>query len=555
MVKENFIKTIESSIIENWSMVAFSDYGTSVSLKYQNVAQEIERIHILLERCGIKEDDKVAIMGRNNSSWVTTYLAIITYGAVVVPILQDFRPNDTLHILNHSESRLFFVTDVLYETLDIDQMEHVEAVLSLASREPLSVRSTFFTKEDIRPEVIDTLFFTKYPGGITPEKIHYAERDNYCTASINYTSGTTGFSKGVVTRLNALAGNVKFCIEHKAIYKGSRQVVFLPLAHAFGCAFDFLTSFCVGAHAYFLGKTPSPRVLLEAFKEVKPTCIFTVPLILEKIYQKRILPFLKKSSVNLALKLPLIDDVLIGKIREQLVDAFGGEFNEVIVGGAPMNADVEAFLKKIGFPYTVGYGMTECAPLITYSRWDEFREGSCGKVLEGLMEVKLANVNKEGVGELLVRGEHVMACYYKNQEATNEVFTSDGWLKTGDLGYIDKDGYIFIKGRNKTMLLGPSGQNIYPEEIEAKLNNMPYVMESLVIEQDHNLVALVCPDFETVDAANMSKADLEATMEENRKQVNSLLASYEQLSAIKLYPHEFEKTPKKSIKRYLYTQI
>ena len=555
MVQENFIKTIESSIIQNWSLVAFSDYGTPVTLKYQNVAQEIERIHVLLAKCGIKPDDKVALMGRNNSSWVTTYLAIITYGAVVVPILQDFRPNDTLHILNHSESRLFFVTDVLYETLDIDQMEHVEAVLSLASREPLSVRSAAFTKEDIRPEVIDKLFYAKYPGGITPEKIHYVERDNYCTASINYTSGTTGFSKGVVTRLNALAGNVKFCIEHKAIYKGSRQVVFLPLAHAFGCAFDFLTSFCVGAHAYFLGKTPSPRVLLEAFKAVKPTCIFTVPLILEKIYQKQILPFLNKSSVNFALKLPLIDDVLLGKIRQQLIEAFGGEFSEIIVGGAPMNADVEAFLQKIHFPYTVGYGMTECAPLITYSSSKEFREGSCGKVLEGLMEVKIDNPNADGIGELLVRGEHVMACYYKNQEATNEVFTPDGWLKTGDLGYIDEDGFIFIKGRNKTMLLGPSGQNIYPEEIEAKLNNMPYVMESLVIEQDHNLVALVCPDFETIDAANMTKSQLEETMEKNRKMVNSLLASYEQLSAIKLYPHEFEKTPKKSIKRFLYTQF
>lgn len=554
MVQENFIKTIESSIIQNWSLVAFSDYGTSVTLKYQNVAQEIERIHVLLAKCGIKPDDKVALMGRNNSSWVTTYLAIITYGAVVVPILQDFRPNDTLHILNHSESRLFFVTDVLYETLDIDQMEHVEAVLSLSTREPLSVKGKL-SMEDIRPAVIDSLFYAKYPGGITPEKIHYIERDNYCTASINYTSGTTGFSKGVVTRLNALAGNVKFCSENHVIYRGSRQVVFLPLAHAFGCAFDFLTSFCVGAHAYFLGKTPSPRVLLEAFKEIKPTCIFTVPLILEKIYQKQILPFLNKSSVNFALKLPLIDDVLLGKIRQQLIDAFGGEFSEIIVGGAPMNADVEAFLQKIHFPYTVGYGMTECAPLISYSKSTNFREGSCGKVLEGLMEVKLDKVNKDGVGEILVRGEHVMSCYYKNQEATNEVFTPDGWLKTGDLGYIDEDGFIFIKGRNKTMLLGPNGQNIYPEEIEAKLNNMPYVMESLVIEQDHNLVALVCPDFETVDAANMTKSQLEETMEENRKMVNSLLASYEQLSAIKLYPHEFEKTPKKSIKRFLYTQF
>ncbi len=555
MVKENFIQTIEAAIIQNWSSVAFSDYGTPISLKYQNVAQEIERIHILLAQCGIKPDDKVALMGRNNSSWVTTYLAILTYGAVVVPILQDFRPNDTLHILNHSESKIFFVTDVLYETMDIDQMEHVEAVLSLSTREPLSVKSSQFTAESISPSVIEQLFATKYPGGITPEKIHYIDRDNSCTASINYTSGTTGFSKGVVTRLNALAGNVKFCSENHVIYRGSRQVVFLPLAHAFGCAFDFLTSFCVGAHAYFLGKTPSPRVLLSAFKEIKPTCIFTVPLILEKIYQKQILPLLNKSSINFALKLPLIDDVLLSKIRQQLINAFGGEFDEVIIGGAPMNADVEAFLQRIHFPYTVGYGMTECAPLISYSKSYDFREGSCGKVLDGLMEVKLDNMNTDGIGELLVRGEHVMSCYYKNQEATNEVFTSDGWLKTGDLGYIDEDGFIFIKGRNKTMILGPNGQNIYPEEIEAKLNNMPYVMESLVLEQDHNLVALVCPDFETVDAANLSKSQLEEKIEENRKMVNSLLASYEQISAIKLYPHEFEKTPKKSIKRFLYTHF
>ncbi|MCQ2324862.1 MAG: AMP-binding protein [Paludibacteraceae bacterium] len=555
MVKENFIQTIESSIVQNWSMVAFSDYGTSVSLKYQNVAQEIERIHILLEQCGIKPDDKVALMGRNNSSWVTTYLAILTYGAIVVPILQDFKPNDTLHILNHSESKLFFVTDVLYETMDIDQMEYVEAVLSLTTREPLSVKSSLFTAEDITSASIEQIFQQKYPGGITPEKIHYTQRDNSCTASINYTSGTTGFSKGVVTRLNALAGNVKFCSENHVIYRGSRQVVFLPLAHAFGCAFDFLTSFCVGAHAYFLGKTPSPRVLLEAFKEVKPTCIFTVPLILEKIYQKQILPFLNKSTVNFALKLPLIDDVLLGKIRQQLIEAFGGKFDEIIVGGAPMNADVEAFLQKIHFPYTVGYGMTECAPLISYSKHYTFREGSCGKILEGLMEVKLDNVNADGIGEILVRGEHVMSCYYKNQEATNEVFTADGWLKTGDLGYIDEDGFIFIKGRNKTMFLGPNGQNIYPEEIEAKLNNMPYVMESLVIEQDHNIVALVCPDFETVDTANLTKSQLDEVMEQNRKMVNGLLASYEQISAIKIYPHEFEKTPKKSIKRFLYTHF
>ncbi len=555
MIETPFIKTLERSVIRNWSSVAFTDYGTSVSLKYQDVAQEIERIHILLRQCGISQTDKVALMGRNNSNWVTAYLGIMTYGAIVVPILQDFKPNDTIHILNHSESQLFFVTDALYETMDIDQMEQVKAVFSLSTSTVLAHKPDRINVADIQPEVITRLFDAQFPGGITPEKIHYSQKSNNDIASINYTSGTTGFSKGVVTRLNALAGNVKFCSENHVIYKQSRQVIFLPLAHAFGCAFDFLTTFCVGGHAYFLGKTPSPRVLLQAFKEVKPTCIFTVPLILEKIYKKQILPLLSKASVNWALRMPIIDDVLLKKVRQQLEDAFGGEFDEVIVGGAPLNPDVEEFLNRIHFPYTVGYGMTECAPLISYSKAKDFKQGSCGKVLEGLMAVRVDHPDEDGVGELQVRGEHVMQCYYKNQQATTEVFTEDGWLKTGDLGCVDEDGYIFIKGRNKTMLLGPNGQNIYPEEIESKLNNMPYVMESLVLQQDNKIVALVCPDFETTDAAHLTQEQLTLVMEENRKEVNRLLASYEQISAIKLYPHEFEKTPKKSIKRFLYTQF
>ena len=552
MIDTPFIKMLEQSVVRNWSSVAFTDYGSPTSMKYQDVAQEIERIHILLRQCGITQPDKVALMGRNNSYWAITYLGIMTYGAIVVPILQDFKPNDTLHILNHSESKLFFVTDSLYESLDIDQMNQVKVVLSLATRDVLAIKNDLIRKEDILPETITSIFDKQYPGGITPEKIHYCIKDNSEIGSINYTSGTTGFSKGVVTRLNALAGNVKFCSEHHVIYKQSRQVVFLPLAHAFGCAFDFLTTFYVGGHAYFLGKTPSPRILLQAFKEIKPTCIFTVPLILEKIYKKQILPLLNRTSVNWALKMPILDDVLLKKVRQELVNTFGGEFDELIIGGAPLNAEVEAFLNRIHFPYTVGYGMTECAPLISYSKAKDFKIGSCGKVLEGLMEVKVDSPDENGIGELLVRGEHVMACYYKNQEATAEVFTEDGWLKTGDLGYVDKDGFIFIKGRNKTMILGPSGQNIYPEEIEAKLNNMPYVMESIVIQRETHLEALVCPDYET--SGSMTSEELKAAMEKNRKTVNTLLASYEQIKAIKLYPHEFEKTPKKSIKRFLYTQ-
>ena len=552
MIDTPFIKMLEQSVVRNWSSVAFTDYGSPISMKYQDVAQEIERVHILLRQCGITQSDKVALMGRNKSYWVTTYLGIMTYGAIVVPILQDFKPNDTLHILNHSESKLLFVTDSLYESLDIDQMEQVKAVFSLATKEVLAVKDGYIQKADIVPEKIKSLFEKKYLGGITPEKIHYCIKDNAEIASINYTSGTTGFSKGVVTRLNALAGNVRFCSEHHVIYKQSRQVVFLPLAHAFGCAFDFLTTFCVGGHAYFLGKTPSPRILLQAFKEIKPTCIFTVPLILEKIYKKQILPLLNKTSVNWALKMPILDEVLLKKVRQQLIDTFGGVFDEVIIGGAPLNEEVEAFLDRIHFPYTIGYGMTECAPLISYSKAKDFKKGSCGKVLEGLMEVKVDHPDEEGIGELLVRGEHVMSCYYKNQEATAEVFTADGWLKTGDLGFVDEGGFIFIKGRNKTMILGPNGQNIYPEAIEAKLNNMPYVMESIVIQRESHLEALVCPDYET--SGSMTPEELEIAMEKNRKMVNNLLASYEQIKTIKLYPHEFEKTPKKSIKRFIYTQ-
>lgn len=552
MIDTPFIKMLEQSVVRNWSSVAFTDYGSPTSMKYQDVAQEIERIHILLRQCGINPTDKVALMGRNKSYWAITYLGIITYGAIVVPILQDFKPNDTLHILNHSESKLFFVTDSLYESMDIDQMEQVKAVFSLATRNVLATKSDLICREDILPQTINTLFDNQYPGGITPEKIHYCIKDNSEIGSINYTSGTTGFSKGVVTRLNALAGNVLFCSEHHVIYKQSRQVVFLPLAHAFGCAFDFLTTFYVGGHAYFLGKTPSPRILLQAFREIKPTCIFTVPLILEKIYKKQILPLLNKTSVNWALKIPLLDDILLKKVRQELVNTFGGEFDEVIIGGAPLNAEVEAFLNRIHFPYTIGYGMTECAPLISYSKAKDFKQGSCGKVLEGLMEAKVDHPDEDGIGELLVRGEHVMACYYKNQDASAEVFTADGWLKTGDLGFVDEDGYIFIKGRNKTMILGPNGQNIYPEAIEAKLNNMPFVMESIVVQHENHLEALVSPDYET--SGSMTAEELEAAMERNRKTVNTLLASYEQIKAIKLYPHEFEKTPKKSIKRFLYTR-
>ncbi len=555
MIEQPFIETLRQSIIQNWDRPAFTDYGTDVTMRYEDVAVQIEKLHILFREMGIVKNDKIALSGKNNCHWVTSYLAIITYGAIVVPILQDFNTNDALHIINHSESRLLIISEILYEGLDMAQMEQVEAVISLSDFSILASRA-HLDKTRTSLDAIEVAYQQKYPQGLHPSDLRYSNKSNAEIASINYTSGTTGFSKGVITSLNGLAGNVLFCSSHHVVYHESRQVVFLPLAHAFGCAFDFLTTFATGAHAWFIGRTPSPRILLQAMAEIKPTCVFTVPLIIEKIYKTQILPLLTKSSVNWALKMPLIDDMLLGKLRQQLVDAFGGNFDEIIIGGAPLNAEVDAFLNRIQFPYTTGYGMTECAPLISYCKSKDYRMQSCGKALPNIMEVRIADANEAGIGEIQVRGENVMLGYYKNEEATRSAFTADGWLKTGDLGIVDEDGYIYIKGRNNTTIVGASGQNIYPEEIEAKLNNMPYVMESLVMKHsDGSLVALVCPDFVSVDADHLSNEMLAAAMETNRRNLNAQLAHYEQIARLTLYPHEFEKTPKKSIKRYLYTQL
>jgi len=555
MIKERFIETLQNAIRENWELPAFTDYGTDVTLTYADVAQQIERLHILFRTCGIEKNDCIALMGKNTSSWVTTYIAAVTYGAIIVPILQDFRANDALHIINHSGSRLLFIADSLYENMDISQMEQVAAVFSLTNLEPLAVVNVL-NKTGLTPKRVQQEFERQHPKGILPDQLEYSDKTNDEIASFNYTSGTTGFSKGVVTPLNALAGNVKFCIDVHVTFKGCRQVVFLPLAHSFGCAFDFLSCFCAGGHAWLMGRTPSPKVLLQAFAEVKPTCVLTVPLILEKIYKNKIVPQISKPPVSWVMKVPFLDEMVLSKLRQALMDAFGGCVNQVIVGGAPLNPEVEAFLHRIKFPIALGYGMTECAPLISFTPYEKgSKPQSCGQALDGLMEVRVAEPNEEGIGELQVRGEHVMIGYYHNEEATKESFTEDGWLKTGDLGYIDKDGFIYIKGRDKNMLLGPSGQNIYPEEIESKLNNMPYVMESLVIQYEGALIGLVCPDYTAADADHLTKEKLEAAMEINRRNLNNQIASYEQISKLHLYPHEFEKTPKKSIKRFLYTRL
>ena len=549
--EENLIKIYEHSFRKNWALEAVTDYGTSNTLTYAQLAENIAKLHVLFERVGVVEGDRIAVMGKNNANWVTTYLATITYGAVIVPILQDFKANDAIHIINHSESKLLFITDLIWEHIDVDQVPDLQAVISLNTMDLLI---TGLPKtQAVDKMTIEELFAEKYPQGYTADDVKYVERSNAELASINYTSGTTGFSKGVMTPMNALAGNVLFGLKSKLVFSGCRHVAFLPLAHAYGCAFDFLACLAAGGHTYLIGRTPSAKILLKAFAEVKPTVILSVPLILEKIYKKMIQPQISKKPVSWVLKMPLLDQVVLGKIREKLISAFGGEFSQIIIGGAPLNAEVEAFLRRIKFPLTIGYGMTETAPLISFTPWTEFRSQSCGQVLEGLMEARIAHPDQDGVGEIQVRGEHVMSGYYKNEQATADSFTADGWLRTGDLGMMDEAGFIYIKGRCKTMLLGPSGQNIYPEEIEAKINNMPYVLESLVLQkEDTRLVALVCPDFEAVDADKLSQEQLEGIMEENRKLVNQELAAYEQISLVKLYTHEFEKTPKKSIKRFLY---
>lgn len=557
--KNNLVKMYENSFRQNWELPALTDWGTTNTLSYGELATQIARLHVLFERVGLQKDDKVSLMGKNTCNWCSVYLATVTYGAIIVPILQDFKPDDAVHIINHSESKLLFIHDSIWDGLELEQIPQIVGVWSLTNYKTLAGR---IDNELLSWEQAGEALKARYPKGYNRDDVRYDERDNSCVASINYTSGTTGFSKGVVTPANALAGNIRFAIDAKLFFRECRQVAFLPLAHSYGCAIDFLTTLVAGGHIYLIGRTPAPKILLKAFQEVKPTTILSVPLVLEKIYRKQIVPQISKPPVSWVLKVPYLDEIVLNKIRQSLVDALGGEFSMMIIGGAPLNSEVEAFLHKIKFPLAVGYGMTECAPLISFTpcfgdkygtNGCSYRPYSCGQPMKGQMEAKIDNPNAEGIGEILVRGEHTMYGYYKNEEATRQAFTEDGWLRTGDLGIIDEDGYIFIKGRNKTMLLGASGQNIYPEEIESKLNNMPYVMESLVIQEGDSLVALVYPDLENIDASHLTPDQVEAYMEENRKNLNRQIASYEQISKIRLYPHEFEKTPKKSIKRFLYT--
>ncbi|MBS5110637.1 MAG: long-chain fatty acid--CoA ligase [Phocaeicola vulgatus] len=541
MIKENFIKLYENSFKENWDLPCYTDYGEDTTFTYGQVAEEIAKIHLLFQYCSLRRGDKISIIGKNTSRWCIAYLATVTYGAIVVPILQDFKPNDVHHIVNHSESTFLFTSDNIWENLEEEALSGLRAVFSLTDFRCLHQRDGETVQKFMKN--MDAAMKKNFPKGFYKENINYTELSNEKVMLLNYTSGTTGFSKGVMITGNNLAGNVTFGIRTELLKKGEKVLSFLPLAHAYGCAFDFLTATAVGTHVTLLGK-------------VKPNLIITVPLVIEKIYKNVIQPLINKRSMKWALNIPLLDNQIYAQIRKKLIDALGGRFKEVIIGGAAMNPEVTDFFHKIKFPFTIGYGMTECAPLISYAPWNEFIPGSAGKILD-IMKVRIDSDDPYNItGEIQVCGENVMKGYYKNEEATREVFTEDGWLKTGDLGTIDANGFIYIRGRSKTMILSSNGQNIFPEEIESKLNNMPFVLESLIIERNKKLVALVYPDYESLDSLGLNTPEnLKTVMDENLKNLNKLVGNYEQVSKIQLYPTEFEKTPKKSIKRFLYNSI
>lgn len=554
MITENLIQIYASSFRKNWELPALSEFGTGNTMTYADLARRIAATHLLYKECGVKPGDKIALMGKNSINWVVTYMATLTYGAVIVPVLHDFNVQDAQHIINHSGSVLLFINDMIFENMEFDKIPKIKAVFSLDNRSILAEHPANNRVAEKYLARLSEKMRRKYPHGFTTADIDYPEIPENTLAEINYTSGTTGFSKGVMLTLGNLGGNVRFGIQSRLHYRGSRALSFLPLAHAYGCAFDMLTPLATGTHITLLGKLPTPKLLLKAFAEVRPNLIICVPLILEKIYRNKLRPVLEKPAISRMLKVPGVNKMVYRKIRNQLIEAFGGQFEEVIVGGAPLNREVEEFLHRIKFPFTVGYGMTECGPLISYTPWRKFIVGSSGRTLPHIMESKIADSADPATipGEICVRGENVMRGYYKNPEATEAVLDAEGWLHTGDMGTISDDGTIFIRGRYKTMILSANGQNIYPEEIEAKLNNMPYVAESLVVERGKHLVALVYPDYEAMDRDHISNEKLPDIMEQVRVDLNKLVAPYERVDRIQLIANEFEKTPKRSIKRYLY---
>lgn len=552
---DHILKIYQNSFRNNWDLPALTDYGSQEVMTYADFARRIARLHLFYRQMGLKPGDHVALLGKNSASWVVMFIGTITYGATIVPILADFNPHDAQHIINHSDARVLFVNSPIWETLEFEEMPELEVAVSLETRQVLAERAV--QTHQIPSRIIRNLtrkFKATYPKGFRREDVVYPEIDAENTAILNYTSGTTGFSKGVMLTYDNIAGNVGYGIASRLHYEGSRALSFLPLAHAYGCAFDMLVPLAVGTFITIFGKAPTPKLLLKAFSEVKPNLVICVPLILEKIYRKQIVPMITKRAIRWALAVPFIDNAIYAKIRNKLVEAFGGRFEEVIIGGAPLNSEVEQFLYRIKFPFTVGYGMTECGPLISHTPWRSFVQGSCGRTLPCMESKIMGSKNPQTEpGEICVRGQDRMKGYYKAPDVTAAAIDEEGWLHTGDMGTRAADGTLFIKGRYKTMILSASGQNIYPEEIEAKLNNMPYVAESLVVERGKGLTAIVYPDYERMDADKVDMQALPELMEANRNELNGLVAPYERVDRIQLIPHEFEKTPKKSIKRYLYS--
>lgn len=535
---KSFIAFIEESIKKHWDLDALTDYK-GATLQYKDLARKIEKMHILLEESGVKPGDKVAICGRNCSHWGVAFLAILTYGAVAVPILHEFKADNVHHIVNHSDARLLFVGDVAWEALNEAEMPNLEGVILLTDFTLLVCRSE---KLEYAREHLNEMFGKKYPRNFRREHVSYRRDNPEELAVINYTSGTTSFSKGVMLAYRTLWSNTQFAFEVLTLKPGDKVVSMLPMAHMYGLAFEFIYEMCCGCHIYFLTRIPSPKIIFQAFADVKPKIVIAVPLIIEKIIKKNVLPKLETLKMRFLMRLPVINDKIKATVRDHMIQGFGGNFYEVIVGGAAFNQEVEKLLKSIDFPYTVGYGMTECGPIICYEDYHKFVPGSCGKAAPR-MEVRIDSEDPQRiVGEIITRGDNVMLGYYKNEEATAQAIDKEGWLHTGDLGIMDAEGNVFIKGRSKNMLLGPSGQNIYPEEIEDQLNNLPLVCESIVIQQkDNRLAALVYPDFDDAYAHGLNDADIERIMEENRVNLNAALPAYSQIARIKIYPEEFEK--------------
>ena len=545
MLKENYTQFIWNSILENWDRTAFTNYQ-SASYRYAEVGRCIYYMQKLFGKCGIKKGDKISLIGKNCAEWAIAYQAIVTYGAVVVPILPNFTPNDVQHIINHSDSVMLFANKSNWDVLDHDNMPKVKSVISLDDYTPLYAGNKHLLEHITKFKTLLHCPFSKdkLPRQIIPNSELFA---------IIYTSGTTGFSKGVMLTHNNITGNMVYARTNMPLIPGDHILSFLPLAHAYGCAIEFLYPFTSGCHITFLGKMPTPQLLLQAFGEIKPRLILSVPLIIEKIFKKQIKPVLEQTKVKFLMKIPFLDNVILGKINSKLTESFGGNFHEIVIGGAALNEEVQEVLRKAGFAFTIGYGMTECGPLISYASWREARFNSAGRCVDQL-EMRIDSPDPENVvGEIMVRGENVMKGYYKNEKATREILDKDGWLHTGDLGTMDSDGFLYIKGRSKSMILGPSGQNIYPEEIEARINAFPLVQESIVVDRKEGLVALIYPDMEMVDSRKMKEHALESMMEVYRKHLNREVPNYMQIARFQVVDTEFEKTPKRSIKRFLYS--